>query len=154
MLYQALTLVHIISSTVLFGGGVFAAALGTIVYGSKKTRWIAEFAPAIVKVELYLTLVFALIQVATGFWMASIAGYPMSTGWLGWALILLGVAAVCFIIGVRLQHRMVDLSNEAVAAGSELPAEYHRGFKIWTFLGLPSTAAMLGIFYLMVFKPS
>ncbi|MGJ4928758.1 DUF2269 family protein [Bradyrhizobium sp. HKCCYLS2038] len=154
MLYQTLTLIHIISSTVLFGGGVFAGVLGTIVYGSKKARWIADFGPAIVKVELYLTVVAALIQVVTGSWMASIADYPMSTGWIGWALTLLGVAGVCWIIGVRLQHRMVDLSNKAVATGSELPAEYHRGFKIWTFLGLPSTAAMLGIFYLMVFKPS
>ncbi|NPU66115.1 DUF2269 domain-containing protein [Bradyrhizobium sp. 83012] len=153
MLYQTLTLIHIISSTVLFGGGVFAGVLGTIVYGSHKTRWIAEFGPPIVKVELYLTVLAALTQVVTGSWMASIADYPLSSGWLGWALMLLGVAGVCWIIGVRLQHRMVDLSSKAVETNSGLSAEYHKLFKVWTFLGLPSTTAMLGIFYLMVFKP-
>ena len=56
------------------------------------------------------------------------------------------------MLGVWLQHRMVELSNKAIATNSELPAEYHQLFKNWTFLGLPSTIAMIGIFYLMVFK--
>jgi uncharacterized membrane protein len=48
---------------------------------------------------------------------------------------------------------MVDLSKTAIETNSELPAEYHALFKNWTLLGLPSTTAMIGIFYLMVFKP-
>ena len=152
MTYSILKLVHILSSTILFGGGVFAALLGTIVFGSKKAKVIAEVGPHIVKVESYATILSALAQIVTGLWMASIAGFSVFTGWLGWALILFCIAGLCWILGVWLQHRMVDLSRMAVETNSELPAEYHRLFKDWTFLGLPSTAAMLGIFYLMVFK--
>jgi len=47
---------------------------------------------------------------------------------------------------------MIDLSRTALETDSALPAEYRRLFNTWTFLGLPSTAAMIGIFYLMVFK--
>ncbi|MDI1266101.1 MAG: DUF2269 family protein [bacterium] len=48
---------------------------------------------------------------------------------------------------------MVDLTRTSIETHSELPAEYQKLFRDWTFLGLPSTAAMIGIFYLMVFKP-
>jgi len=152
MIYPTLKLIHLLSATILFGGGIFAALLGTIVFGSRKARVIAEVGPHIVKVETYLTVLSALAQIITGLWLASIAGFPVLTGWLWWALLLLSIAAVCWILGVWLQHRMVELSRAAIETNSELPAEYNERFKNWTFLGLPSTAAMLGIFYLMVFK--
>ena len=152
MIYPILKLLHILSATILFGGGIFAALLGTIVFGSKKVKLIAEVGPHIVRVESYSTILSALVQIITGLWLASIAGFPVLTGWLGWALILFCIAGICWILGVWLQHRMVELSNKAIAANSELPAEYQKLFKSWTFLGLPSTIAMIGIFYLMVFK--
>lgn len=152
MIYPTLKLIHVLSATILFGGGIFAALLGTIVFGSRKAKTIAEVGPHIVRVESYLTILSALAQIITGLWLASIAGFSVWTGWLGWALLLFCVAAVCWILGVWLQHRMVELSRTAIETNSELPAEYDRRFKNWTFLGLPSTTAMLGIFYLMVFK--
>lgn len=152
MTYPMLKLVHIMSATILFGGGVFAALLGTIVFGSKKAKVIAEVGSHIVRVESYSTILSALAQIITGLWLASIAGFPVSTGWLGWALILLCIAGLCWVLGVWLQHRMIGLSRRATETNSELPAEYHKLFKNWTLLGLPSTAAMIGIFYLMVFK--
>ncbi|MBR0713992.1 DUF2269 domain-containing protein [Bradyrhizobium liaoningense] len=152
MIYPILKLLHIMSATILFGGGIFAALLGTIVFGSKKVKVIAEVGPHIVKVESYLTVLSALAQIITGWWMASLAGFPVWTGWLGWALVLFCIAGLCWIPGVWLQHRMVDLCKKASETSSELPAVYHELFKNWTFLGLPSTAAMIGIFYLMVFK--
>jgi uncharacterized membrane protein len=152
VIYPTLKLLHIMSATILFGGGIFAALLGTIVFGSKKAKLIAEVGPHIVKVESYSTILSALVQIVTGLWLASIAGFPVLTGWLGWALLLFCIAGLCWIPGVWLQHRMVDLSNKAIETNSELPAEYQKLFKNWTFLGLPSTIAMIGIFYLMVFK--
>ena len=152
MIYPTLKLLHILSATILFGGGIFAALLGTIVFGSKKAKLISEVGPHIVKVESYSTILSALVQIVTGLWLASIAGFPVLTGWLGWALILFCIAGLCWMLGVWLQHRMVELSKNSIAANSELPAEYHRLFKNWTLLGLPSTIAMIGIFYLMVFK--
>ena len=152
MIYPTLKLLHILSATILFGGGIFAALLGTIVFGSKKAKLTAEVGPHIVKVESYSTVLSALVQIVTGLWLASIAGFPVLTGWLGWALLLFCIAGLCWILGVWLQHRMVELSRMAGETNSELPAEYHQLFKNWTFLGLPSTIAMIGIFYLMVFK--
>ena len=153
MIYPTLTLLHIVSSTILFGGGMFAALLGTIVFRSRKSKVIAEVGSHIIKVETYLTIFSALVQVITGLWMASLAGFPVLTGWLGWALMLFCVAGLCWILGVWLQHRMIDLSRKAMEANSELSVEYDQLFRNWTLLGLPSTAAMIGIFYLMVFKP-
>ena len=152
MIYPTLKLIHIISATILFGGGIYAALLGTIVFGSRKVKVIAEVGPHIVRVELYLTVSAALVQIVTGVWLASITGFPVSTGWLAWALALFCIVAICWNLGVWLQHRMIELSRKATETNSELPAEYRELFKNWTFLGLPSTAAMIGIFFLMVFK--
>ncbi|MDI1262556.1 MAG: DUF2269 family protein, partial [bacterium] len=113
MTYSILKLVHILSATILFGGGIFAALLGTIVFGSRKAKVIAETGAHIVRVESYLTILSALAQIVTGLWMASIAGFSVLDGWLGWASILFFIAGVCWILGVWLQHRMVDLSRTA-----------------------------------------
>ncbi|WP_246666929.1 DUF2269 family protein [Bradyrhizobium guangdongense] len=153
MIYPALKLIHLVSATILFGGGIFAALLGTIVFGSRKAKLIAEVGPHIVKVESYLTVLSALAQIVTGLWLASLAGFPVLAGWLGWAFLLFCVAGLCWILGVWLQHRMVDLSRKAVETHSELPDAYQKHFRNWTLLGLPSTTAMIGIFYFMVFKP-
>src|SRR3954467_4222913 len=98
MIYPILKLLHILSATILFGGDIFAALLGTIVFGSKKAKLIAEVGPHIVKVESYLTILSALVQIVTGLWLASIAGFPVLTGWLGWALLLFCIAGLCWIL--------------------------------------------------------
>ena len=152
MIYPILKLVHIMSATILFGGGIFAALLGTIVFGSKKVKVIAEVGPHIVKVEFYLTILSALAQIITGLWMASIAGFPVLTGWLGWASILFvsPVFAGSLVFGCSIAWLIFPgrLSRQT----QNYPLNIMRYLKIGLFLGLPSTAAMIGIFYLMVFK--
>lgn len=64
-------------------------------------------------------------------------------------LLLYAIATCCWLVGVWLQHRMSALASGAPT----LPPLYSLYLRVWMALGLPSTAAMVGIFYLMVFKP-
>jgi nucleoside-diphosphate-sugar epimerase len=52
------------------------------------------------------------------------------------------------------QIRMRDLAEQAVAGGAaELPAAYHRLYRVWFWLGWPAFLAVLAIFWLMIAKP-
>ena len=42
---------------------------------------------------------------------------------------------------------------EAAAGSNELPAEYHRLFRLWFAFGFPAFGAVLAIFWLMMAKP-
>ncbi len=105
------------------------------------------------KFDLYLTLPTAIIQTLTGIWMASYLGVSPTSGWMGMAWILLGVVGACWLPGVWLQHRMTAMAQDSLNKATDLPDQYAKLLHTWTLLGLPSTAAMLGVFYLMVFKP-
>jgi uncharacterized membrane protein len=48
---------------------------------------------------------------------------------------------------------MRDLARKAVAAGSALPPEYHRLYRLWFAFGFPAFSAVLAIVWLMVAKP-
>jgi uncharacterized membrane protein len=53
-----------------------------------------------------------------------------------------------------MQSRMRDLAQAAAAAGEPLPAEYHRLFRTWFAFGFPAFAAVMGILWLMITRPS
>jgi uncharacterized membrane protein len=151
--YLSLKLIHVVSSTLLFGGGVAAAIFGTHIFRSGNLHRIAEQGRWLLKFDLYLTLPTAIIQTLTGIWMASYLGVSPTSGWMGMAWILLGVVGACWLPGVWLQHRMTAMAQDSLNKATDLPDQYAKLLHTWTLLGLPSTAAMLGVFYLMVFKP-
>jgi uncharacterized membrane protein len=55
---------------------------------------------------------------------------------------------------VWLQLRMRDMAVRAAAEGGSLSARYHRYARIWFALGIPAFAALIVVFYLMVFRPA
>lgn len=154
MLYLGLKLCHILSATLVFGSGICLAILGTWVFGSGKPALINQIGPLILKVEFWLTVSAAAVLLSTGVAMAMLAGFPVSGTWLAWALLLLVIAAVCWLAGLRLQHSMLNLARQSVEQDKALPEKYTSQLSRWMLLGLPSTLAMTGIFYLMVFKPT
>lgn len=152
--YLLIKMLHIVSSTLLFGGGVSAAIIGSFVFRSRRVDLIIEQGRLLVTFDWYITVPTAIVQVATGIWMAVRLDLPTNSGWIGTALILLALAMSCWLLGIWLQHRMVAIAADSFRQSKHLPNRYFRVLNIWTWLGLPSTAAMLGIFYLMVFKNS
>ncbi len=152
MFYLTLKLIHILSATLVFGGGICLALLGTVVFKSKNLLRINEFGAVILRLELYLTVSAAIALVATGITMANIAGLAFFSAWLSWVWCLLLLVIACWLAGVRLQHLMLNLVHRSLVQQQDLPADYDLYLRRWLFLGLPSTLAMIGIFYLMVFK--
>lgn len=154
MLYLSLKLIHILCATLVFGTGIALAILGTQVFRSQNPSLISDTGSRILKLELYLTVAGAVGLLGTGSTMLILTDFALLQAWLIWALLLLVLAAACWLAGLSLQHAMLNLAKQSLAQATSLPASYQGHLNRWLLLGLPSTLAMTGIFYLMVFKPA
>ena len=151
--YLVVKCLHILSSVVLVGTGFgtafylfFANRSGVVAAQAVVTRLV-------VRADWWFTTPAIVLQPATGFWLVQLAGFPVGTPWIVWALLLYGLAGMCWVPVVWLQLRMAAMAQVAHSAGEALPERYWRYARWWERLGYPAFAAMLTIFYLMVAKP-
>lgn len=150
--YVVLKWIHVLASTILFGAGVgsafhlFAATLRRQVGG------IAGASRNVVAADWLLTTPAAIVQPATGLWLAHEARIPFATPWVAWSLALYAIAIACWLPVLWIQVRMRDLAVQAERGGAPLPAAYDRLFHRWVALGFAAFFAFLLIFWLMVAK--
>ena len=150
--YLLLKTVHILSSTLLFGTG-----LGTAFHGFMANRSGDLAARRIVNRNVVIadwlfTTPAVIVQPVTGVWLARIAGYPMTTGWLAAAIVLYLFVGACWLPVVGIQIKMRRIVDK-LADGETLPARYFTLSRTWFVLGWPAFAGVLVIFWLMVTKP-
>lgn len=152
--YFWLKWLHIISATVLFGTGFGTAFYKWTVDRRGDVRAIAVVMERVVLADWIFTTPAAVIQPVTGIWLASIAGYSLTEGWVPWSIGLYALAAACWLPVVYLQIRMRELARMSAARASALPLLYHTYARIWFWLGMPAFSALLVVYYLMVFRPA
>jgi len=152
-MYLALKLVHVLSSTVLFGTGLGTAFSMWRAHVHADARVVSAVTRNVVLADWWFTMPAVIVQPVTGFALVRLAGFPLSSTWLELTLVLYVLAGACWIPVVWLQLRMRDLANEAAAEGQPLSPRYHRYFKLWFWLGWPAFLSVVVIFGLMVFKP-
>lgn len=150
--YLLLKTIHVLSSTLLFGTG-----LGTAFHG-----WMANRAgPLAVRRVVNRNVVLAdwlfttpavIVQPVTGVWLAQIAGFPLSSGWLVAAMILYVIVGACWLPVVGIQIAMRHIAD-ATPDGEPLPARYFRLSRWWFALGWPAFIGVIIIFWLMIAKP-
>ena len=152
--YTVLKWVHVLSSTLLFGTGLGTAFHFWLAQRSHRVAAIAVAARSTVIADFLFTLPAALLQPATGFAMALIAGYPLTSPWILISTVLYLVAGACWVPVVFIQLRMRDIAEESLRGGTELPARYARLARAWFLLGWPAFLALVAVFWLMVAKPA
>jgi len=152
--YLLIKWIHIVSSTVLFGMGAGIAFFFLRAQRTGDARIIAAVSQDVVLADTIFTATAVVLQPVTGLAMVQIGGVPLSTPWIALSLVLYVLIGCCWLPVVWLQIRMRDLAREAAATGSPLPEAYGRYYRWWFALGWPAFIGVLGIFYLMVAKPS
>jgi len=153
MLYLYVKLVHVISSTILFGTGLGTACNLFFANRTRNVYLIAKTARYVVIVDWVFTGTSGLIQPLTGFWMVHLNSYPLTTFWVMGSIIGYLIAAFCWFPVVYLQIKMRDFAEEALQNKVPLPARYHQYFRYWCWLGWPAFISLLIVFYLMTNKP-
>ncbi|MCU0759833.1 MAG: DUF2269 domain-containing protein [Steroidobacteraceae bacterium] len=151
--YLPLKLLHILSSTVLFGTGIGTAFSMWRAHVGGDPRAIAATSRSVVLADWLFTTPAVIVQPLTGLAMISILGYPWTAAWLVASYALYVLVGLCWLPVVGLQLRMRRLANAAVERGEPLPGSYHRSFALWFALGWPAFAGVVAIYALMVWKP-
>lgn len=153
MLYFALKYLHIMGAAVLIGTGAGIAFFMLAAHLDGKPIVIAGVARIVVVADFIFTATAVVLQPITGIWLALMAGYPLSEGWIIWSIVLYIFIGALWLPVVWMQIRLRDLATEAAASGTPLPDRYHRIFWNWCAFGIPAFAAIAVILWLMVAKP-
>ena len=154
MEYLIVKWLHIVSSTLLFGTGIGSAFYLLFTSLSRDVRAIAVVSRHVVRADWLFTATTVVFQPLSGFYLAHLAGYPLSSRWIVWSVVLYLVAGACWLPVVWLQMRMRDMAQASARDDQDLPALYWRYLRIWTVLGVPAFFALIVVFYLMTAKPA
>ena len=152
-LYLIIKVLHIISSTVLFGTGM---GIAFFMFRSLFTDNVYEklFATRNTVLADYLfTFPAVFVQPITGFALVWMAGFDLWSFWLVLTYVIYIVAGLCWLPVVWIQIQLKLMCIEALETGAALPERYYRLFKLWFALGWPAFLGLVVVFYLMVAKP-
>ena len=148
--------VHILSATILLGGGLAIAFFCWFGYrNAMKAGEIVSLRAVLrltVIADACLTAPAVVVQAVSGIVLMSLLSWPMASAWsmVAWGLFVL--VGICWLPVVAIQ---VMLKREAEKASSveALPVHFHRWFSCWFALGVPAFTAVVLLVYLMVAKP-
>ncbi|SRR5579872_4297147 len=153
-LYGLIKIVHIVSSTVLFGTGLGTAFQMWMVHRSRNVVAIAMVARNVVRADWIFTTPAVVVQPLSGFALMYLAGIDPFASWLVVAYGLYLVTGACWLPVIWIQIRVRDIAVSAVAENNSLPQVYHRLMNWWFWLGCPAFASVLTIFWLMIARPA
>jgi uncharacterized membrane protein len=152
-LYSFIKILHIISATILFGTGLGTAFF---MFASRYAKNIHEkyyAARFTVLADYIFTAPAVILQPLTGVLLIIHGGFDPGALWLHLTYGLYVLAGLCWLPVVWIQIQLRRILADCVATGAEIPARYHRLFRIWFWLGWPAFLSLMVIFYLMVVKP-
>lgn len=153
MTFLIVKMVHILSGAVLFGTGAGIAFFMLRAHASRDAATVAAVARIVVLADFVFTATAVVVQPVSGLILISLQGYSLTEPWLVAAYGLYVLTGLCWLPVVAIQLRLKRLAETAAQNGTELPADYHRLYRLWFLLGWPAFAAVLGIYWLMVAKP-
>ncbi|MBC6980610.1 DUF2269 domain-containing protein [Caulobacter sp. 17J80-11] len=152
--YPLLKLVHVLSGAVLFGTGAGIAFFMVAAHRTRDPRSVAAVAKIVVLADFVFTASAVVVQPLSGVGLIALQGYSLTESWLVAAYGLYVLTGLCWLPVVAMQMQMKRLAQEAVTAGADLPARYHQLYRRWFALGWPAFAAVVGIYWLMLTKPT
>lgn len=152
MTYLVIKWLHVLSSTILFGTGIGSAFYMLLTSLGRDARTVARVTRLVVIADWLFTTPTAILQPATGLYLAHLANMQLASGWLAWSIGLYVLAIGCWLPVVFLQMRLAASARVSADTGTPLSAAYWRMLWIWVALGAIAFFAFVGIFWLMVTK--
>jgi uncharacterized membrane protein len=152
--YLIVKTLHILSSVLMVGTGFGTAFYLFFTNRSNSIESIAVVSRLVVRADWWFTTPAVIFQPLSGLYLAYLAGWPWDTPWIVVSLLLYALAGACWLPVVWLQLRLARIANDSASRGVPLPEDYWRYARRWEALGYPAFFAMLGVYFLMVLKPS
>ena len=150
--YLVIKMLHILAAVVVTGTGIGIAFFMFMANRSNQPQAIFVTAQHVILGDWIFTTPAVVIQFFTGLYLMELQGYSFSSPWFYWVLALFIVIGICWLPVLRIQYRLRELAKLSVEK-NEVSIEFKALMKKWTLLGIPAFLSILGIFWLMVFKP-
>ncbi|MDR3511479.1 MAG: DUF2269 domain-containing protein [Caulobacteraceae bacterium] len=154
MLYAVLKYAHVVGAMVLFGSGAAIAFFMVMAHRTRDPTLIAHTAGVVVIADTLFTASAVVLQPITGAALATMAGFPVFSSWIGASLVLYAITGAFWLPVVWIQLRLRDLAREAAASKTPLPEAHFRLYRVWFAFGFPAFAAVAAILWLMLTKPA
>jgi len=154
VLYIALKYLHVIGAAVLLGTGAGIAFFMLLAHRTGNAEVIAGVARIVVIADFLFTATAVVAQPVTGLALVWHLGYPLGEHWIVLSILLYLVTGAFWLPVVWMQMEMRRLATIAAKDGTPLPSRYRTLFRLWFAFGFPAFAAVLGIFWLMIARPS
>jgi uncharacterized membrane protein len=154
MAYFLLKFAHIIGAAVLLGTGAGIAFFMLLAHRTGNPVIIAGVVRIVVIADFLFTATAVVVQPVTGIALASETGHALNEGWIVLSVALYLLTGAFWLPVVWIQIQIRNLAEAAVSERAPLPGRYHRLFRTWFAFGFPAFAAVLGIFWLMITRPS
>lgn len=145
---------HVIGACVLLGTGTGIAFFMVMARRTGRPDMIAHVAETVVVADLLFTATAVVVQPLTGAWLAHLAGWRLSEGWIALSLVLYGVTGLFWLPVVWIQLQLRGLARQAAETGMALPPRFDRLYAVWFACGFPAFAAVLTIVWLMLARPA
>ena len=150
----AVKFVHVLAAAAMFGTWLAIVLFMVLANRSANTSVVALTSQFVVRVEMIVMIAAIAVPPISGFPLAAIIGVSSDDDfWIVLSLALYGLVVLAWLIEVRLEVRIRNMTREASLASTPLPDAYRRLFRIWLVLALPILASMIGLFLLMVWQP-
>jgi uncharacterized membrane protein len=151
--YFILKYLHVVGAAVLLGTGAGIAFFMLLAHRTGDVATIAGVARIVVIADFLFTATAVVAQPVTGWLLAREVGYSLREGWIVLSLVLYVVTGAFWLPVVWMQARMRNLAQATLISGTELPAAYHRLFRVWFVFGFPAFTAVVAILWLMIARP-
>ena len=147
---------HVVSAAIIFGTGLgiafctwFCTRAALRAKNIEALRLVLRYT---VVADFWFTAPAVAFQAASGLVLVERLGWSRGSAWMMavWALFIL--AGLCWTPVLRIQI-LLSRAAQRAASVDALPDSFHRLFRWWVALGIPSFGAVIAIYWLMVAKP-
>jgi len=146
--------IHLLAVAVMFGGWLTLAAFMLLAHRSGNTSVVALTSRFVVRVETVAVAGAVALQPLSGIALAWAIGIsPFDELWLVVSMLLYAVVVACWLVALRIEMRIRDLTRQAALNNVPLDAAYRRLFGAWRMLAGPILIGMVAIFALMTWQP-
>lgn len=150
--YFLLRLLHILSAIVVMGTGAGIAFFMFMAYRSKNIEAITVTAKHVILGDWLFTFPAVITQFVTGIFLMEKINYSYTSTWFYWVIGLFVFIGVCWIPVIRIQYLLFTQAKLSLSQG-HLTDKFNQYMRWWISLGIPAFLAILGLLYIMVFKP-
>src|SRR5437764_14646736 len=147
--YEAIKIIHILGTVLLFGTGLGTAFFLLMAYRSRDIDAIRVTARHVVIADWLFTAPAVVVQPITGSRLMEQLGRSYNSVWFAAVAALYVLTGACWIPVVFVQYRLRDFAR-AAATYDQLPPAFHQLMRRWIALGIPAFTAVLMIVILMV----